>query len=335
MIFNSEQQTAARQIWQRIRSVNRILLSCHASPDFDSIGSVLGLGLVLEKLEKTVTLISGDNTLPQNTIWLPNVDKIKAQKFKDLDLSKLDLFISVDTSVPGQITREIDLSFPLPIPSLVIDHHDTNSKYGEINLVVPGVGSTAEIIYDLVCAQNPKLLDKEIATCLFSGIWSDSYGLILPGVSEHTFSVISELITLGIDYRSCVYQTSSMRLQNILKGGKLLSNSTPVFSDQVLIIISESPDSGGSLSETLINQLMLCQDLKLIVIIKDRGQNECVVKFRSSEYKCNLDVSKLATELGGGGHHYMAAARVNKDSKLVEKLIIETIQKIYPSLGQP
>jgi phosphoesterase RecJ-like protein len=131
-----------------ITKAENILLHCHPSPDPDSVGSVLAMKLALEQLGKKVTAIQGDSAIPQAFMHFPGASTIVKKNFGEVSLSDFDLFIILDSGSPEMISVNKP-SFPLPIKSLVIDHHASNTSYADINLIDIASPATAYILFNL------------------------------------------------------------------------------------------------------------------------------------------------------------------------------------------
>src|SRR3989344_3353977 len=122
----------ASQIFDEIKKASSILLHCHPSPDPDSVGSALAMKFALEQLGKKATVIKGDSEIPQAFMHFPGAKEIIAENFFEVDLKEFNLFIILDSAAPEQISRFKPIKFPLPIRTIVIDHHRTNPGYADI-----------------------------------------------------------------------------------------------------------------------------------------------------------------------------------------------------------
>jgi len=133
------------EILELIKRSKKILIGCHRSPDSDSMGCVLGLNLILERMGKDISLVSPTKIQPY-VEYLPNYSKIKVVNFKDFDLSLYDLFITIDSSSWEMITNIRDYNLP-DIAMVNIDHHKTNDKIGKVNLLDSKKSSCGEIMF--------------------------------------------------------------------------------------------------------------------------------------------------------------------------------------------
>ncbi len=120
------------QILDEIKKANKILVNCHRGPDSDSVGSATALARILEKMGKEVLIIS-PSEIPEDLKFL-GTDKIQIVDFTKFDFTPYDLFIAVDSSTLSQITGLRDDKRP-EVRLIVIDHHFSNDRFGDINLV--------------------------------------------------------------------------------------------------------------------------------------------------------------------------------------------------------
>src|SRR3989344_2359538 len=134
VMSNGKIKKLAPIIMNAISVSKKILLHCHPYPDPDSVGSVLALAKVLKTMGKEVIPIIGDSNYPENLKGLPNSKWIVDKNYSDIDPSKYDLFIILDSASPSQITQLDEIAFSKDMNTIVIDHHVTNPSYGKINL---------------------------------------------------------------------------------------------------------------------------------------------------------------------------------------------------------
>lgn len=139
----------APQIWELIQKSQNILLHLHPSPDQDSAGSALAFWWALKNLGKNPTVISGDSEKPNWLNFLPGGDQVVIKNYFEINPKNFDLFIIIDASSPGQISRLKPIEFPNSLKTVVIDHHLTNSNFAQTNLVDITYPAAAQMVYDL------------------------------------------------------------------------------------------------------------------------------------------------------------------------------------------
>jgi len=329
----------SQKILEKIKSADRILMHCHVRPDPDSVGSVLAMKLALEKLGKSVTVISGDDLSPESIDFLPKFKEIKNLSFDQIVFSQYDLYICLDTGGSEQITRKKKIEFPLPIPTIVIDHHKTNPRFGEINLVMPEMSSCAEIVFLLLRDWNTDI-DKEIATCIYTGISSDTGGFKFAAVTPNTYRSAADLIEKGANFNEILFRLGSIKFRNLLAFATILSEAKAYFNDR--LIIAKIPltkfQKMGILGQDIVDikelvssQLSSCTEAEISVVIYEYDKLEnSSISIRSNNPKKIWDVSKLASAIGGGGHKQAAGGRYQGNIDEAEKYFLEILDQVYP-----
>ncbi len=338
--MNTEIDIQAPVILEAVKNSKRILLHCHPHPDPDSIGSVIALTEVLRRMGKEVTPIGGDSPFPDSLKVLPNSDEILPLKFSEVDQNKIDLFIILDSSSLNQITREVEVIFPKNIKTVVIDHHKSNLKFGDINLVDATRISTCEILTRLFEIWNEKIT-PEMAICLFLGIYADSGGFKYIGTTSDTLRLASELTTIYPNYHKFVFDFDNNRspVEIELMGLALSSIETHFSGNFALSVISyEELKKRGIDKEDATDGLVgdILRSVKgwnLVASLVEMEPGMVVMSFRTRD-EGKYDVSKLATTVGegGGGHRGAAGTKVMKPLDEAKKILLETVARIYPEI---
>ena len=303
----------SKKILAEVKKAKRILVNCHRGPDPDSIGSALALFEVLRKWDKKVTLVCSSNELFDKINFLHNYSKIqKGVNFSNIDYSKHDLFITLDSSSWGMVTG--DNNIPIPkIPMVVIDHHKTNPKYGTVNLVDSNVQSVGELMYRVFMDWGIKL-NKHIATDLLTGMIGDTGAFRYPGSTDETFRAVGELVANGADtdmiihhiYRSEPFQLVKF-YGEVLNRLKLDRRGRFVWATVPFEVYKSlgMPSSAKEASASLFAQVVDNTDFGFIAVEVEK--DKLAVSFRS---RTGFDTSKIAVELGGGGHSAASGAKI-------------------------
>lgn len=333
----------APQIKSQLDKAQKIVMHLHPHFDPDSIGSVLGMKFALEQLDKDVTVVVGDDhEMKEEFMFLPGTDEIVLQSFAQVNLDDFDLFISLDSASSEQITGEAALEFPLSIPTIVIDHHATNPKYGEVNLIIAEASSASEIVYWLLKALEINI-NNEIAINLYAGMWGDTGGFKYSSTQASTFQAVSDLVASGaFDVSEVAFRFSSKTTQQIRLLGKALSQLED-YRDGRVALLALSPGAGDLTKEDidavrtpLKGELAQSKDAYITVLITEDTEKEQIsISFRGNNRFHPVDVSVLAEAFGGGGHKPAAGARV-KDMTIdeVKEKVLQTIDEMYPELGE-
>ena len=299
-----------------IDNSTNILLTMHERMDGDDGGSVLALAYELERQKKTIT-VAIKKGVPPNLTFLPGSGRV----LDDIaEGQKFDLLIVCGCSTLDRTgSRNIQ---NLTIPILNIDHHPDNALYGQVNLVDPKKSSVAELIFDLFnFCKWP--IDKHLATCLLTGIITDTGSFMHSNTQASTLKAAAKLLRKGAQVSQIIGQTFKGKTPQILKAwGHALQNSYyddkhkviyAVITEQDLNELGQLPQSAF---EGLAETLNTIPEAKFALFLRQEGS---IIKgsLRSDPFK-NADVAKIARLFGGGGHKLAAgfslAGKLSKDS---------------------
>ncbi|OGY15364.1 MAG: hypothetical protein A3H88_02100 [Candidatus Blackburnbacteria bacterium RIFCSPLOWO2_02_FULL_44_9] len=324
----------APQILESINKTNTVLLALHINPDSDSVGSNLALALVLKNLGKTVEIYSAD-VPPQNLDFLPAYSQITLKDPKEIDIGKFKLAIFLDSSDKLRITRHEHLSLPGGITTVVIDHHQTNTRFAQINLVDPKASSTGEILFNLFSFWKTKIT-PEIATCLLTAMAGDT-GTFRWATTESTLDVASRLIKLGAGLKEINfnlyqrtpleqvrYQAEVVRKMKIKQAGntKFVWAATS-FEEIEALGGSKFAVGGSDIGKTV-------EGADFTLVLREEEKGIMTGSFRS---RTDIDVAKIAELFGGGGHKAAAGLMIRFNEPFKNK-VEEVINKVGEYLSK-
>ena len=331
-----------KKIWKEINRSKSILLHIHSGPDGDSVGSALAFYFVLQKMGKNVVVIGGDSDLPQNLSVIPGTNKIISKNFFQVDLTQFDLFIILDSSSPSQISHNGKIVFPKNLKTIIIDHHQSSEKFAQINLVLPKYSSTCQIIYDLFQLKRIKI-NKNIAACLFVGIYTDTGGFKYFNPTYKTFDIASKLAKIYPSFDRLIFDIENNDHPDRLKFFSLLLNSIENhFSNHVAIAsISYDEIRKNNLDSNALNSYSEITNMLKSVIGWDIAAtfiefqpNMVKVNFRTRDSKI-YDLAKVASTTGsGGGHRAAAGATIYKSLPEAKQVVLDIIKKLYPKIDK-
>ncbi len=328
MIKKINEKTAGR-ILTEIQKAKKILLALHVSPDPDSAASVLAMDLVLKRMRKKTQIISYGQ-LPAGILAFPGIEKVETADFSRLSLADFDLFIALDCAQKRMITRSV---WPERLPAgfkiINIDHHLTNDKFGRINLVSL-VSSTAELVYDLLRLWEVKI-DQKLASLLFWGIVSDTGCFQYPNTRPQTLRTAADLIEGGASLNDCVLQEfRSYSFKTLKYWGRILDNMQMDESGRFVwskITQAETRELGVRPTEIMAAASLFAPIIlgtEFGIILHEEAEDLTRGSLRS---RAEFDVSRLAQELGGGGHQQSAGFSLSLPLAEAEKKILETARK--------
>ncbi len=291
------------QAKELIESSQKILFTTHERTDGDDLGSVLALANYSQNLGKKVT-IATTGGVPSRLDYLPMSDEVS----EDIYSQDFDLLIVSGCST---LKRVNNLNIEsLKVPTINFDHHPDNQLYADVNVVDHTKSSVAELIFDFFqfCGWE---INHHIATCLLTGIITDTGLLMHANTQASTLFAASELMKHGARISNVTKHTfTSASPEHLRAWGKALENSYFNEDNKVIysIITSEQLESLGNPElanfEGLVETLNKVPEAKYAMFLKeDHG----LIKgsLRSEEYK-GVDVQQIAQKLGGGGHKLAA-----------------------------
>jgi bifunctional oligoribonuclease and PAP phosphatase NrnA len=329
------------QILEKIKESRQILLHFHPSPDPDSIGSVLAMAQVLKKLGKDFTIISGDSEIPKYVGILPNSKLIKSLNYTQIKPEDYDLFIILDSSSTNQITKLKEITFPDTMTTIVIDHHQTNLKFGTYNVVDSSSPAASQILFDLLADWAVKI-DPEMALCLYFGIYADTGGFKYPNTTYKTLEIASKLAKINPDFPKVIFEMENSRVpENLYYAGLAYSSLENYFGGKVVIsAIPYKELTKRGIKKEHTEKMEISNNLKSVIgweigisFIEIEPEN-INVSFRTRQPDL-YDLSKIASSVGkGGGHKAAAGTSIYAPFDETKKQLLEAIAKVYPSLGK-
>lgn len=332
----------APEIWAEIQKAKKILVNCHYGPDPDSLGGALALMHVLEKIGKNVTVISGDSQIDQTMDVFPGREKILNKNVFEINLEDFDLFIIPDTANYEQLSRKGKVVFPKNLRTVVIDHHVSNPRFANINLIDAAYPATCQLLFDLF-EEFHTVIDKNTAICLFVGIYADTGGFKYPPTNAETFAVASELTKIAPDFFRIISQIeNSFRAKQLEFLGLALSSIKTYFGNKVAIsevsydqLKEKKIDKEAARSSPvdLANKLRSVKEWKIGISLVEFSPGMVNISLRKQEYE-PYDLSAIAIKVGGGGHPAAAGGTIKMPFAEAKKFLLEKIQEVYPDLRQ-
>ena len=315
-----------QQIAELLRSQNSFLVLTHYRPDGDAIGSQLALALLLKGLGKTVE-VWNDDDVPAKLRFLSHSDWITRPPAEPKDF---DVVIAIDTSTwqrVGTAAQRIRNKKHF----VNIDHHISNEKFGEINWVVPEAPASGQIAFDLIKRGGFKLT-REIATCLFAAISTDTGSFSYGSTTAESLRVAAELVDTGIDvgeicrhvYESYPY-ARLMLLQKALAQLQLADQKRIAYT---WVTVEMFEESGAQREDTegLIDYARAINGVLVALLFEEMTEpGKIRISLRSKHPK--VDVNSIARRFGGGGHHAAAGARISGEPHEIEHKVLAAVSE--------
>jgi bifunctional oligoribonuclease and PAP phosphatase NrnA len=309
-----------QQIVEVIRSRASFVLSSHARPDGDSIGSQLAMAYALRELGKEAVIVNSDPA-PPPLQQFPGVGDIIIARRVERDVDAAIIMECGDLARTG--VEGLDRFFLINI-----DHHPGNTAYGAINWFDPRAAACGEMVYDIVRGLGVPL-NVDIATHLYMSILTDTGSFHYSGISPRTFDICRETLEAGVDpvgVARDVYDSNNMGRLKLF--GAVLSAMQIDRTGRIAIVYLDhemARATGGTYEDTegLINLPLTVKEIQAVVFFKQIEGDAYRVSMRS---KGDVDISAVAKEFGGGGHKNAAGCSVTSPIDALRKLFIEKLE---------
>lgn len=293
-----------------------VLIVSHVNPEADAIGSCLALGLYLKDFCNVK--IYNEQGVPEELKFLPFSEKIQTQ----IPHEYIDVLVVLDCADKDRMGTKIQQFNNFGV-SINIDHHVSNTNFGDINFINPAASSVGEIMYMLL-SQGSKEVTKDICTNLYAAILTDTGGFRYSNTTSNTFEIAAKLIKKGV----CPSDISKNCFNYLTKEGfELLVKtlSTTTIKNNVAVMKLPYKNFKKELKyqmQMFIDILNLINDVEVSVFIKEVEQGKCRVSLRSK----NRSVSDIAQRYGGGGHNLAAGFSYNGDIEVLYREIMNLFE---------
>jgi len=289
-----------------IEAAHKIILTTHEGTDGDDLGSALAMFNYLQQLGKTARVVVKGG-VPNNLIFLPGSEGVESE----LGTLDADLIIAFGCSRIQRIgIRQLEES---PLPIINFDHHQDNTNFGTVNVVDEKTAAVAELIYYFLSFAEADI-NKNTATCLLTGIFTDTGGFKHSNTSADALEVAAELLKKGARIDKIALQTMGKKRPTTIKAwAKGLENARfdpdkkMVFS----VLTEEDLKEIGATDEDLEGFVELLNNMpqaRFALLLRQDG-DEVKGSLRSEPQK-KVDVSKIAKSFGGGGHKLASGFKV-------------------------
>lgn len=297
------------------------MVTTHIDPDGDAVGSLLALGLALGNLNLKTTIYNS-SPIPAVYRFLPSVERIVRHIKKANTYDTAIVLDCGDLSRIGEASSTVN-----QIPVVInIDHHVSNTHFGDLQLIDTTACATAEIVYRLIKAL-PAPIDRDIATSIYTGILTDTGSFRFSNTNQAAFAISNEMAELGMKPYSVaqhVYGTYSLgriKLLNLALDSIEISDNGKM---SLMTVTKSMLDETGTQPEDvdgLINYARRIKDVKVAALIQEirNGTGEAPKNCRyhvSLRSDGSVDVANIAGSFGGGGH--ITAAGFQVESTLPE-----------------
>ena len=296
---------------EALRKMRAPIVITHVVPDADALGASCAMALAWTSQECQPRVSLPQGSLSQRLAFLADWAEITVATPRSFEAA--DGFVVLDTAKKSRCNldrtlRETEWAGGRPV--LNIDHHTTNTRFGDVNWVVETAGSTCELVYELLRAANIPI-EPLTASLLYSGIQTDTLGFSLPTTNAWSLRAAAALVDLGADVaergeRLCRSQRKSEfdLLRIIYANTKLLAGGQIAYSSASYDEIHDAGCTAADIDDQ-INVPRSLDGVRLAMLFSEGYHGKTRINFRGSG---NVTVLELAAEFGGGGHVQAAGA---------------------------
>jgi phosphoesterase RecJ-like protein len=294
---------------EALRSNDRFLITTHENPDGDALGSLLATKLALDQLGKdAVMYLTGVVPLPREYVFM----ELASLRRGTLPADAAErVLVAVDCAKADRLGTDSDLIARAPL-TIDIDHHHDNTRFGDVNLIVPDASSTGEVLSD-VFRELGVGLTPEIAEALYIALVTDTGRFQYTNTTPKALRLAADLVESGADVHRIfqgVYESVEFAKLKLL--ARALDRAA-VYEGGALVVSfllrTDFREVGAAepYSEGIIDYLRAVEGAEMAVLIREPPRSDGPtrrVSLRSSIDE--LDVSAIARKSGGGGHRQAA-----------------------------
>ena len=309
-----------REILSVFKKETVFLLATHVSPDGDAIGSALALSSALESLGKEVHVYNKD-LIPELYKFMPGHKRFRSGLDKSLSQKPVLVLLDCNSSERAGLER---YSFR---KSVVIDHHETESDFGDIRWVVPSAAATGLMIFYLIKAMGVKI-SNDLAINLYTAVAVDTGTFRYSNTSSEVLRASAELIDSGVDpafISECLYERWDENRFGLLV--MTLNNLEIKSNVAVMHITKDMFEKTGTTpedTENFSNLPRMIKSVKIAALFRDIGDGFWKASLRS---KGNVNVAKIAELYGGGGHKNAAGFKIKGSLKSAKEKLLLAMKK--------
>lgn len=303
-----------KKIDELTRMANNIVITCHLAPDGDALGSTTALCKILSEMGKKVHVVTPDQ-VPNSLMFIPGVKDVVAatrhEEFAKLLFKEADLIFCLDFNAPYRIDRLQDSLVNSDAKKILIDHHLDPDIDADVIISHPEVSSTCMLLFRVICQLGwLRLVDKDVASCIYTGMMTDTGNFSYNSQDPDLYIVIAELIKRGID-KDLLYKKAfnTKSISQLKINGYAISECTRFYPEHraALMVLDkddlEKFDYQPGLTEGLVNVPLSVPEINYVVYLR---QADGYVKV-STRSEGDIPVNEMCSKYFNGGGHKNAA----------------------------
>lgn len=312
-------------VLDQLQKAHRVLIAMHATPDGDSAGSAIALGLALRRQGLMVDWVAWD-LVPERLGFLPEQDAVRT--WQDIQAETYDCVVAVDCGGPGRLGAPASF-WGCQLPLVNIDHHSGNPEFGTINWVDSQVSSTGEMVAALFQEAGWGVTRDE-ALCLYTAISTDTLSFRQVNTTLDTLATVHWLVSeSGLELAEAnrlIWDLRPVREVRFLGWalGQVQVSRDGRFA--WLGVPRQVMDEFGvddSAVDTVVHHFLTIDSVEVAFLIKEAAQTGQVkISWRG---KRPWNVAMIAASFGGGGHRYASAAQLEGSLEEAEALVLQAL----------
>lgn len=318
-----------QETWDRITGAAGVVLISHVNPDGDALGSSLSLYGVLQRMGRRVAVVNVTAPLPAKLDFLPHIGKIK----RTLPAG-FDLIVAFDC---GSFDR-LGIERPKGIGLVNIDHHGSNTRYGDVNLIEPDAASTSQVVYRMLCRVGAPI-DRDTAVCLYTALVEDTGFFRYESVTPEVFAMAGDLCRRGANPGEIARMLTErnplakLRLTAAALGTLRLLRGGTAGCVTVTRAMFDASGAAVADSDELVGAVRSLATVTTAIVLREETDGRIKVSLRT---KHPVDAAAIAAAFDGGGHLRAAGFDLPRgDGTVAEAMdravitILEQIERMY------
>lgn len=324
-------QENLKKIAEFILAQKQIAIISHQNPDGDTLGSQLALMMALEQKGIQVVLLNHD-TISAKYNFIKGSERIKSAVTPE-NVPEVIVFVDCANMTLTGYHEEEWLKNKVIVN---IDHHTSNTEYGQYNYVQSKSGANCQNVYHLLQAMETELT-PEIATALYMGLSTDTGNFLYESVSADTFRVAADLVEHGADtskIRMNFYENCSRRkleLQKYVYNNLYFSADGRCAWSKLDWKLLDELQAISTDIDGLINSIKDIEGVEVAMLFKENAAGMIKVSLRSKSW---ADVNAIANKLGGGGHIRAAGCSLNVSMDEAQRLFVAAVEEYLEKGGE-
>lgn len=305
------------QAVSELKNADKILILTHCNPDGDTLGSGFALLRALRKIGKRARLINNDK-IPQKYAYL-------YEGLSDDDFEE-EFIVSVDVAEKKLLGDSVREKYGDKV-NLSVDHHETSRLFAEMTYCEPDSASACEVVYLIIKALGVQV-DSKIASCVYTGISTDTGCFKYSNVTSRTHIIAAELIAAGAEYAKINERMFDTKTAGSIKLEKMCYESLEYFAEGKVAVITVTKDM---LSECGLDKSALdaikpitrqIEGVSIGITVKQEDNGNMGVSVRTDE---NYDASAICAAFGGGGHIRAAGCELKASAVKAKEEVVNYI----------